>query len=221
MSAPAPSAPRRLVVLISGRGRNLLSLIQASRSGELGGEIVRVIANRADAAGLAYAEAAGIPVQVISHRDHPSRESFDAALVAAITPEQPDLVLLAGFMRVLTPVFIRAFEGRVLNIHPSLLPRHPGLHTHAAVLAAGEREHGASVHLVTEELDGGPVLMQGRIEVQPGDDADRLAARVLDEIEMRLYPRAVALVLQGRFELQAGARPRFDGHELTAPIALD
>lgn len=196
MSAATPLP--RLVVLISGRGRNLQAIIEATGRGELAADVALVISNRADAAGLDIARAAGIATQVIRHVDFPDRETFDAELIAAITPLQPDLVVLAGFMRILTPGFVRAFAGRLVNIHPSLLPKYPGLHTHAQALAAGDAEHGASVHWVTEELDGGPVILQGRLKVQPGDTAAGLALRVLEEIEVRLYPQALQQLLSER-----------------------
>lgn len=196
MSAATPLP--RLVVLISGRGRNLQAIIEATRRGELAADVALVISNRADAAGLDIARAAGIATQVIRHVDFPDRETFDAELIAAITPLQPDLVVLAGFMRILTPGFVRAFAGRLVNIHPSLLPKYPGLDTHAQALAAGDAEHGASVHWVTEELDGGPVILQGRLKVQPGDTAAGLALRVLEEIEVRLYPQALQQLLSER-----------------------
>ncbi len=207
----------RLVVLISGRGRNLQAFIEATRDGRVRADIALVISNRADAAGLALAQAAGIPTQVISHRDYPTREAFDAQMVAAIGPHQPDLVLLAGFMRILTAGFIRAFEGRLLNIHPSLLPRYPGLDTHAKALANGDAEHGASVHLVTEELDGGPVLLQASLSVHADDDAQTLAARVMDEIETRIYPQVVAWMLGDELRFVDGQR-RFRGRSLQQPL---
>lgn len=214
------SLPRgRLVVLISGRGRNLQAFIEATRDGRIAADIALVVSNRADAAGLALAEAAGIPTCVIAHRDYPTREAFDAQLVAAIAPLQPDLVLLAGFMRILTPAFIRAFEGRLLNIHPSLLPRHPGLDTHARAIAAGDAEHGASVHLVTEELDGGPVLMQGVVPILATDDAASLAERVMREVELRIYPQVVSWCLRGVLTVAADGL-RYGGELVDAPLGL-
>jgi phosphoribosylglycinamide formyltransferase 1 len=210
---------KRIVVLISGRGRNLQSLIEASLSGELPGRIVAVISNRADAQGLVLAKAAGIPGLVIAHTDYPSREAFDEALLQAIQPLQPDAVVLAGFMRILTPAFIRAFEGRLLNIHPSLLPLYPGLHTHARAIAAGDAEHGATVHFVTEQLDGGPALIQGRLSVRPEDTAEALARRVLEEIELRIYPQALRLLLNGEMSLDAG-QPLYQGQPLEQPLQV-
>lgn len=211
---------RRLVVLISGRGRNLQALIEATQDGRLDARITLVVSNRADAGGLDFARAAGIATRSIEHREYPSREAFDAALVSAIEPEAPDLVLLAGFMRILTPTFIRAFAGRLLNIHPSLLPRYPGLNTHERAIAAGDAEHGASVHLVTEELDGGPVLMRGRVAILPGDDAKSLSERVMSEVELRLYPRVVQLIIAGDLKLSVEAA-RYRDLALQGPLELD
>ena len=209
----------RLVVLISGRGRNLQAFIEATRDGRIAADIALVVSNRADAAGLELARDAGIPTLVIAHRDYPTREAFDAQLIAAIAPLQPDLVLLAGFMRILTPAFIRAFEGRLLNIHPSLLPRYPGLDTHARAIAAGDAEHGASVHLVTEELDGGPVIMQGAIPVRPTDDAASLAERVMCEVELRIYPQVVSLLMRGDLSLRGGSI-EYRGAPLSRPLTI-
>lgn len=189
------SALPRLVVLISGRGRNLQAIVDATRSGRLRAEVALVLSNRSDAAGLDYARAAGIPTQVIRHQDHADRASFDAQMLAVIEPLQPALVVLAGFMRILTPPFIRALQGRLVNIHPSLLPLYPGLNTHARALQAGDAEHGASVHWVTEELDGGPVIAQGRVRIEPGDTPETLGQRVLEQVEVRLYPEVLQQLL--------------------------
>ena len=189
------SALPRLVVLISGRGRNLQAIVDATRSGRLRAEVALVLSNRSDAAGLDYARAAGIPTQVIRHQDHADRASFDAQMLAVIEPLQPALVVLAGFMRILTPRFIRAFQGRLVNIHPSLLPLYPGLNTHARALQAGDTEHGASVHWVTEELDGGPVIAQGRVRIEAGDTPETLGQRVLEDVEVRLYPDVLQQLL--------------------------
>lgn len=189
------SALPRLVVLISGRGRNLQAIVDATRSGRLRAEVALVLSNRSDAAGLDYARAAGIPTQVIRHQDHADRASFDAQMLAVIEPLQPALVVLAGFMRILTPRFIRALQGRLVNIHPSLLPLYPGLNTHARALQAGDAEHGASVHWVTEELDGGPVIAQGRVRIEAGDTPETLGQRVLEDVEVRLYPDVLQQLL--------------------------
>lgn len=208
-----------LVVLISGQGRNLQALIDAIAAGRLSARIAAVISNRAEAYGLQRARDAGIPAQVLSHRDYASREAFDAALGEAVAASEPDIVVLAGFMRILTPAFVQRFAGRMLNIHPSLLPRHPGLRTHEAVLAAGDREHGATVHFVTEALDGGPAIVQGAFTVRPQDTAETLGERVMTEIEQRIYPQAVQWMAEGRVELR-GDRAWFDGRALQEPLTM-
>lgn len=196
-------APAPIVVLISGRGSNLQAIIDAIRAGALPVSIARVISNTPQASGLALAHAAGIPVDVIDHRAFATREAFEQALIAAIDGADPRLVVLAGFMRILGRDFIGHYQGRLLNIHPSLLPALPGLNTHARALAAGAREHGASVHFVTEQVDGGPVILQARVPVVGDDTAESLAARVLEQ-EHRIYPEAIRWVLEGRVHLQDG-----------------
>ena len=191
-----PSQPARLVVLISGTGRNLQALIDAAERDDLHARIVLVISNRPGVQGLARAEAAGIATQTIDHRDYPTREAFDQVLGDAIAAVEPDIVALAGFMRILTAEFIRRFEGRMLNIHPSLLPKYKGLKTHARALEAGDSEHGCSVHEVTARLDDGPILGQARVPVLPDDTADTLAARVLEQ-EHRLYPAVLRRFAEG------------------------
>jgi phosphoribosylglycinamide formyltransferase 1 len=186
-----------VVVLISGRGSNMQALIEA------GAPVSAVISNRADAAGLAIAAARGIATRVVDHRDHGSREDFDAALAGEIERFAPRLVALAGFMRVLTPAFVARHRERLLNIHPSLLPAFPGLHTHERALAAGVKVHGCTVHFVTAELDHGPIVAQAAVPVRPGDDAAALAARVLTQ-EHVIYPRAVRWFLEGRLSLADG-----------------
>ena len=191
------AAPRsRLVVLISGGGSNLQAFIDASADPAYPCEVVAVISNRAGVFGLERAARAGIPAEVLDHTAFASRDAFDAALADRIDAYAPDLVILAGFMRILTPGFVTRYAGRLLNIHPSLLPKYPGLHTHQRAIDAGDAEAGATVHLVTEELDGGPVILQARVPVLPGDTADTLAARVLVE-EHRIYPEAARLVSLG------------------------
>ena len=217
-SERVPSLP--IVVLISGRGSNLQSIIDAVTAGRLPVEIRAVISNRPDAQGLARARSAGIPTEVVDHRAYPDRESYDRALVEVIDRYRPALVVLAGFMRILTPEFVQHYRGRLLNIHPSLLPKFKGLDTHRRALEAGEREHGASVHLVTEELDGGPVLMQARVPVLPDDDPERLAERVLRQ-EHRLYPEVLRLFAEGRLAADASGRPLFEGRLLRQPLALE
>lgn len=209
----------RIVVLISGQGRNLQALIDAIAAGKLPARIAAVVSNRADAAGLERARAAGIPTEVLVHTAYPSREAFDEALTAVVAGYRPDVVVLGGFMRILTAVFIRSFAGRLLNIHPSLLPRYPGLHTHQRALDAGDATHGATVHFVTEELDGGPCIIQGELMVLSQDTAHSLAERVMNEIEKRIYPQAVAWVARGELAMQDG-QVLFRGLPLAAPLAL-
>lgn len=206
----------RAAVLISGGGTNLQSFIDKVAAGDLDLDLAVVLANKPGAAGLERARKAGIPVECVDHRDYPDRLSFDAALVRTLEPCAPDLVVLAGFMRILTPVFIARFAGRILNIHPSLLPKYPGLDTHQRAIDAGDRWHGSTVHFVTEELDGGPRIIQGRVAVEPGDTAATLAARVL-EVEHRIYPQAAALFAAGRLEYRDGAA-WLDGKRLDEPL---
>jgi phosphoribosylglycinamide formyltransferase-1 len=182
--------------------------------------IAAVIANEADAFGLERARRAGIEARVLSHRDFPDRETFDAALLTLVDSFQPGLVVLAGFMRILTPGFVTHYRGRLLNIHPSLLPKYRGLHTHERALAAGEREHGATVHFVTAELDGGPAVLQARVAVANEDDSASLAARVLTQ-EHRIYPQVVRWFAQGRLMLGDDDLPRLDGQPLFQPLRLD
>ncbi|WP_296872301.1 phosphoribosylglycinamide formyltransferase [Tibeticola sp.] len=191
---------RNIVILISGGGSNMRAIVEASRRDRwealLGARVVAVLSNRPDAAGLAWAREQGLATAAVDHRAYPSREAFDAALLQAIAPfdgdeTEPALIVLAGFMRILTPGFVAHFAGRLLNIHPSLLPAFPGLHTHARAIAAGCRVAGATVHEVTTELDHGPILGQAVVPVLPDDTPETLAARVLSQ-EHRLYPRAIA-----------------------------
>jgi phosphoribosylglycinamide formyltransferase-1 len=210
----------RIVVVISGQGRNLQALIEHCAAGNIRGRIVSVISNRADAGGLQRAQSAGIPTQVVPHAAFATREAFDAALAEAIDAHRPDVVVLAGFMRVLGAAFIARFHGRLVNIHPSLLPRHPGLKTHERALAAGDREHGATVHFVTPEVDGGPIAIQGRFSVRSEDTAQTLAERVMLEVEVRIYPQAVAWLASGDLRLGANG-VIFRGEALTAPLSLE
>ncbi|GEC94391.1 MAG: Phosphoribosylglycinamide formyltransferase [Pseudomonadota bacterium] len=191
---------KKLVILISGRGSNMEAIIRAQIPGA---EVSAVIANRPDAEGLAFAVDQGIVTQVVDHKAYPSREAFDAALADAIDAHRPDLVVLAGFMRVLTDAFVTRYAGRLLNIHPSLLPSFPGLHTHRKALEAGVRVHGATVHFVTPTLDCGPVVIQAAVPVLPGDDEAALARRVLEQ-EHRIYPQAVRWFVDGRLTLTDG-----------------
>lgn len=181
----------RTAILISGRGSNMMALIEAARARDYPASIIGVISNRPDAAGLGVAAASGIPAEAIDHKAFVTREAFETALDANLKAMSAEIVALAGFMRVLTAGFIQRWQGRVINIHPSLLPLYKGLDTHARALADGATRHGCSVHLVTPELDGGPVLLQAEVPVLAGDTAESLSARVLAE-EHKLYPRALA-----------------------------
>jgi phosphoribosylglycinamide formyltransferase-1 len=210
----------RLAVLISGRGRNLRALIEAQRAGHIPAEFAAVVSNRADAAGLEHARAAGIPCSVLPHAQYPDRAAFDAALADTLRRGQPDIVVLAGFMRILTDAFVREFEGRMLNIHPSLLPKYPGLDTHRRALEAGDAEHGATVHFVTPTLDSGPAVIQGRFRVEAQDDAASLAQRVMERIELKIYPQAVAWMARGELKLEDGAAWLY-GRRLQRPATLD
>lgn len=213
--------PRLAVVpLISGGGSNLQALIDGTRAGTLPIELRAVFSNEPGVRGLERAAEAGIPTRVLNHRDFPDRESYDAALMETLEAFAPGLVVLAGFMRILTPAFVARYRGRLLNIHPSLLPRYRGLHTHQRVLAAGDRVHGASVHFVTEELDGGPLVLQAQVPVEPGDTPETLAARVLVQ-EHQIYPQVVCWFAEGRLALGADALPRLDGQILSKPLRWD
>lgn len=194
---------KSLVILISGRGSNMQAIVEAAAAEQWPASIAAVISNRPDAAGLAWAKSRGINTRAVDHRSFPSREAFDAALAAVIDEYSPDAIALAGFMRVLTPGFVQRYEGRLVNIHPSLLPAFPGLKTHRAALDAGVSKHGCTVHFVTAELDHGPVIAQAAVPVSPGDDEVALAARVLVQ-EHRIYPQAVRWLLEGRLVIDAG-----------------
>ncbi|MFU2489301.1 phosphoribosylglycinamide formyltransferase [Thauera sp. WH-1] len=204
---------KSIVILISGRGSNMEAIVQARIPGA---RIAAVISNRPEAEGLAFARAHGIATAVVDHRDHADRAQFDAALAERIDAYAPDLVVLAGFMRLLTPGFVRHYEGRLLNIHPSLLPAFTGLHTHRRALEAGVRVHGATVHFVTAELDCGPIVIQAVVPVLPDDDAAALAARVLAQ-EHRIYPQAVRWFVEDRL-----ARDKHGGVVVhTQPVAAE
>lgn len=195
--------PAPVVILISGRGTNLQAILDAVRVDRLPIEVRAVISNNPDAEGLRIAHTAGIHTEIIDHRIFTERAQFDNALQAAIDRYAPHLVLLAGFMRILGKTFIRHYAGRLLNIHPSLLPAFRGLNTHARALAAGVAQHGASVHFVTDDLDGGPNIIQATVAVQPGDDTTTLAARVLKE-EHRIYPLAIRWFVDKRLSIRHG-----------------
>jgi formyltetrahydrofolate-dependent phosphoribosylglycinamide formyltransferase len=190
------TARKRVAILISGRGSNMAALIEATRAPGYPAEIVGVFSNVADAPGLAVAAAQGIPTAARPHRDYADKPAFEAAMDEVLAGWRADIVCLAGFMRLLSPAFCTRWAGRLINIHPSLLPRHTGLHTHAQALADGVTEHGCTVHFVTPGMDEGPVIAQARVPVLPGDTADTLAARVLVE-EHKLYPRALAMLARG------------------------
>lgn len=209
----------RIVVLISGRGSNLQAILDSVARGELPVEICAVISNRPAAQGLERARRAGIPALTLDHKAFAGRDDFDAALTELIDSYHPDLLVMAGFMRRLTPGFMEHYQGRMINIHPSLLPKFPGLHTHERAITAGEQEHGASVHFVTLEVDAGPVILQARVPVLPEDDPDTLAARVLEQ-EHLIYPLAIRWFAEGRIRLE-GNRAFFDDQPLIRPRLLE
>lgn len=195
-------AMKNIVILISGRGSNMQAIVQTARQENWPARIAAVISNRADAQGLVFAQQRDIPTAVVPHTAYASREAFDQALRLAIDEYSPDLVVLAGFMRILTPGFITHFAGRMLNIHPSLLPHFPGLNTHRQALEAGVKEHGATVHFVTHALDSGPAVLQARVPVLPDDTEASLAQRVLEQ-EHIIYPLAVRWFLEGKLNALA------------------
>ncbi len=206
---------KSVVILISGRGSNLQALLEAS----LPGRIAAVISNRPQAAGLELARRHGVAAIALDHRGYASREQFDAALAAEIDRHDADLVVLAGFMRILGDDFVRRYSGRLLNIHPSLLPLFPGLDTHARALAAGVKIHGASVHFVTPALDAGPLVIQAAVPVLAADNEETLAARVLAQ-EHKIYPQAVRWFLEGRLELSAEGRVALRGEGDAGPALI-
>ena len=205
-----PPPMKRIVILISGRGSNMEAIVHKAAEQQWPAEVVSVLANRPDAKGLDFARARGIATAVVDHKAHASRDAFDAALAAAIDDFAPDLVVLAGFMRILGADFVRRYEGRLLNIHPSLLPAFPGLHTHRRALQAGCKLVGATVHFVTPELDHGPIVMQSAVPVLAGDDEDALAARVL-ATEHVIYPLAVRWFVEDKLRLRDGVVAQVDG----------
>lgn len=204
--------PRRFVILISGKGSNMQAIVRACRSGLCSAEVSAVISNRADAEGIAWAQSRGIATEVVSHKDFASREAFDIKLAETIERYAPDFVLLAGFMRVLTPGFVEKFSTKLINIHPSLLPAFPGLHTHAQALATGVQAHGCTVHYVTPILDHGPIIAQGVVPVMAGDTPESLAGRVLG-IEHTIYTQVAIWLSQGRVHLLPDHRVAVDGVE--------
>ncbi|MCA1771961.1 MAG: phosphoribosylglycinamide formyltransferase [Halomonas sp.] len=209
---PDPTTPPRVVVLISGSGSNLQALIEAQSHDRLGGEIVAVISNEPDAYGLKRARDAGIDAVALPHREYDSRDAYDGALIKVIERHEPDVIVLAGFMRILTPRFVQRFLGRMLNIHPSLLPAYQGLNTHARALADEVKQHGCSVHFVTEELDGGPVVLQAELNVASDDDVESLKQKVQAR-EHLILPIAVQWFLQGRLQFSSDGAT-MDGHLL-------
>ncbi len=217
MNAGADRLP--IVVLISGSGSNLRAIVERARSGTLPVEIRAVVSDRTEAAGLAWAASAGLPAIAISPRDFADRPAFDRALADRIEGYAPRLVVLAGFMRILGREFVERFAGRMLNIHPSLLPRHRGLHTHQRAREAGDPVHGASVHFVTPELDGGPVVLQARVPVRTEDNEVTLAARVLAQ-EHRIYPQCIGWYAAGRLQLRDGVAV-LDGRVLESPLVVE
>jgi phosphoribosylglycinamide formyltransferase 1 len=205
-----------VAVVISGRGSNMEAIARASLGGGSRYRVVRVIADREGAGGLARAAALGIATSVVPVKQFPDRATFDAALAQELDASGAGLVALAGFMRILSGEFVQRFEGRLLNIHPSLLPLYKGLDTHARALAAGDSHHGASVHYVTAELDGGPVIMQGRLRIRAGDTPEAVSARV-HTLEHIIYPHVCSLIAAGRIEWRSGS-VYFDGERLAAPL---
>ena len=210
--------PLGLVVLISGRGSNLKAILDACERGTLPAIVRAVISSRADAPGLEFARRANIDTLALDGADYPDRQAYDRALQGLIDRFEPGLVVLAGFMRILTPAFVQHYRNRLINIHPSLLPALRGLDTHQRAIDAGIREHGASVHFVTEELDGGPVIVRVRVPVLPGDDAAQLASRVLSQ-EHRLYVQAIRWLAEGR--IRWDGQLLFDGQPLTQPPEIN
>jgi phosphoribosylglycinamide formyltransferase 1 len=208
---------KSIVILVSGRGSNMRSIVQACKAEGWPARVAAVVANRPDAAALDYAREQGIATAVVDHRAFAARDDFDAALAHAVDAHAPHLVLLAGFMRILGAPFVRRYDGRLLNIHPSLLPAFPGLHTHRRALEAGCKIAGATVHFVTAELDHGPIVLQAAVPVLPGDDEQQLAARVLER-EHLVYPRAVRWFVQGRLRIERGIVHQLDGEaQLVGP----
>jgi phosphoribosylglycinamide formyltransferase-1 len=205
-----------VAVVISGRGSNMEAIVRASQRPGTGFQVVRVVADRETAGGISKAVALGVPVSVVPVKQFADRGSFDAALARELDASGAELVALAGFMRILSAGFVERFAGKLLNIHPSLLPKYKGLDTHARALAAGDSHHGASVHYVTAELDGGPVVMQGRLRIQAGDTPDALSARV-HGLEHIIYPHVCSLIASGRVAWRDGA-VQFDGTPLISPL---
>ena len=210
------SAPLRIAILASGRGSNFAALLAARARGQLPVDFVLVASDKADAPVLELAQRAGVPTTVLDPRDYAERRAYDVALFDRIGASKPDLLVLAGFMRIIDGDALKPWAGRMINIHPSLLPKYRGLHTHRRALKAGDLEHGASVHYVTAELDGGPIIAQAILPIEAGDDENMLAARLLP-MEHQLLPAVVALIAAGRLML-SDAGIRFDGQTLRKPL---
>ncbi len=207
------------VVLISGSGSNLQAIIDAGEKPDYPVEVVAVISNIPDVKGLERARKAGINTEVLSHKDFACREDFDTRLAGIIDSYNPEIVILAGFMRILTEAFVTKYEGRMLNIHPSLLPKYRGLDTHQRAIEAGESHHGATVHFVTAELDGGPLILQAQVALEANDTVQQLAGRILEK-EHIIYPRAIGWVGEKRVQMQNG-KTVFDGQVLDKPLLLE
>lgn len=219
LSDSSSDARPRIAILISGSGTNLQAFINRIQGGELAADIAIVFSNRPDAYGLKRATEAGIPVACVEHGRYAEREHFDRAMAERLDAARPDLIVLAGFMRILSPWFLHHYEGRVLNIHPALLPLYPGLDTHQRVLDASDSRHGSTVHFVTEELDGGPRVLAGRIRVRPNETATELMQRV-QAVEHRIYPEAAQWFVEGRLQFKDGS-PWLDGKRLDEPVVRD
>jgi phosphoribosylglycinamide formyltransferase 1 len=215
--AQPPRLP--IAILISGRGSNMRAIAERAASGELPVEVRVVVSDQPQAKGLAVAATLHLPTQTLSPRDHPDRTAYDAALVQLLLRYEPGLIVLAGFMRILSPGFIDAFAGRILNVHPSLLPKYRGLHTHRRALEAGDTTHGVSVHFVTTELDGGPVIVQSLVDVRPEDTEASLSARVQQQ-EHRIYPQAIDWFARGRLQLR-NDQVWLDDRLLDGPVIVD
>ncbi|TAL93506.1 MAG: phosphoribosylglycinamide formyltransferase [Rhodanobacter sp.] len=213
-----PLTPAKVAVLASGRGSNLAALLDARERGKLPVEFVLVGSDKAEAAALQLAKAANIPTIALDPRSYPDRRTFDLDLFARVAASGAQWLVLAGFMRVIDGEALRPWAGRIINIHPSLLPKYRGLHTHRRALAAGDAEHGASVHFVTAELDGGPVIAQARLTIEPGDDEQLLAQRLLP-LEHHLLPAVLAVLANGRLQWRCGA-VHYDGRPLSGPLIL-
>ena len=205
---------KKIVVLVSDQGSNLQALIDACQQGRIAATIVAVFSNNVQAYGLQRAEEAGIAAQALDAKAFADREAFDAGLAQAIDQYQPDLVVLAGYMRILSNAFVQHYAGRMLNIHPSLLPKYPGLHTHRQAIDNGDAEHGTSVHFVTEQLDGGPVILQAKVPIFPGDEEDEVIERVQTQ-EHTIYPLVVSWFIEGRLAMRDNAA-WLDGERLSA-----